>query len=246
MREVLPDADETLDVLCDGELRIIQKSDGYRFSIDSILLANFLGLKKEEQLLDIGTGCGIIPVYMSKKGHENDMVGVEIQRELFDVAQKNKAINHCPKIRFICGDIKSEAKELTEAPFQVIVSNPPYTKARTGRESPKHGRSVARYESLLTLPELLAIASSLLCRKGRFMLIYPSRRLGELVCAAGRNRLELKRLRLIHPRKEEPSNLFLAEFVKEGGIGATVGKPLYIYENGCYTAEVSEYYSLKD
>jgi tRNA1Val (adenine37-N6)-methyltransferase len=71
--------DETLDILCDDELKIIQKKDGYRFSIDAILLSNFITLKKHERLLDIGTGCGIIPVYMSKRGNQNSMTGIEIQ-----------------------------------------------------------------------------------------------------------------------------------------------------------------------
>ncbi len=237
--------DETLDLLCEEELKIIQKKDGYRFSIDAILLANFVTLKKNERLLDIGTGCGIIPIYMAKKGVSNEMVGAEIQEQLFDTALKNKELNHCDNVRFLMGDISSLAKGLKRRPFHVVLSNPPYTKARTGRKSPKDSRSIARYESHLDLTALLTLSSSLLFKKGRLYVIYPSKRLGEVIDGARSDQLEPKRLRFIHPKKNEPSNLFLAEFIKEGGIGTTIEPPLYIFENGHYTEEVQSYYILR-
>ncbi|MCX5798903.1 MAG: methyltransferase [Proteobacteria bacterium] len=237
--------DETLDILCNEGLKIIQKKEGYRFSIDAILLANFIILKKDERLLDIGTGCGIIPIYISKKGYKNYMVGIEIQEELLCLAIKNKALNKCEHIQFLNGDIKSNTKELKKTQFHVIVSNPPYTKESTGRRSPKHSRFIARYESSLNLADLISTSSALLHKGGRLYVIYPSKRLGELIHTAREKRLEPKRLRFIHSKKEEKSNLFLTEFIKEGGIGTTVEQPLYIYENGGYTEEIKTYYTLK-
>jgi tRNA1Val (adenine37-N6)-methyltransferase len=237
--------DETFDILCDDKLKIIQKKDGYRFSIDAILLSNFITLKKHERLLDIGTGCGIIPVYMSKRGHKNSMTGIEIQEELFHAAQKNKDLNNSENIEFIHGDIKLFVESLRMTPFHVIVSNPPYTKEHTGRESPKHSRFIARYESYIDLSALLSASSALLNKKGRFYIIYPSKRLGELIYTAKANKLELKRLRLVYPKKEKSANLFLAEFIKEGGMEVTIEKPLYIYDNEQYTEEIESYYLLK-
>lgn len=237
--------DETLDILCNERLRVIQKKHGYRFSIDAILLANFVVLKKHERLLDIGTGCGIIPTYIAKKGYGNEMVGVEIQKDLYDVALKNRILNNCDQVTFLHGDIESKSKVLKTSPFHVVVSNPPYTKERSGRVSPQPSRLVARYESSLNLERLVSIASSLLYKRGRFYVIYPSRRLGEIISTARDNRLELKRVRFIYPRKKEGSNLFLAEFAKGGGIGTTVETPLYIYENDRYTEEVKGYYVLE-
>ncbi|OPX98920.1 MAG: tRNA1(Val) (adenine(37)-N6)-methyltransferase [Syntrophorhabdus sp. PtaU1.Bin002] len=244
MSEVLG-PDETLDILCNERLRIIQKKQGYRFSIDAILLAHFVVLKKHERLLDIGTGCGIIPAYIVKKGYRNEMVGVEIQKDLYDVALKNKILNNCDQVTFLHGDIGSKSKDLKTSPFHVVVSNPPYTKERSGRTSPQPSRLVARYESFLNLESLVSIAASLLYKKGRFYVIYPSRRLGEIISAARDNKLELKRVRFIHPRKKQGSNLFLAEFIKDGGIGTAIEAPLYIYENGQYTDEVKGYYILE-
>lgn len=237
--------DETLDLLCDGNLRIVQKKQGYRFSIDAILLANFVILKKEERLLDIGTGCGIIPVYMTRMGFHNTMTGIELQSGLFETALKNKEMNGCSNISFIEGDIRTEMRSLQNARFNVIVSNPPYTRKGSGRTSPDNSRYIARYETGLDLPLLLSSSSSLLPRKGRFYVIYPVKRLGELVYSAKPHRLEPKRLRFVQPRSGEKPNLFLAEFLKDGGAGTIVEKPLCIYEGNDYTEEIKSYYSLK-
>ena len=246
MTEVDVGRDETLDVLCEDKLQIIQKKHGYRFSIDPILLANFITLKKYERLLDIGSGCGIIPVYLSRKGYKNEMLGIEIQKDLHNVSLKNRSINHCENIDFIYGDITAMAQLLKKSPFHVVVSNPPYTKEKTGRKSPHHSRFVARYETFLNLQVLIAVSSALLFKKGRFYIIYPSRRLGELVDVARSNKLELKRLRPIYPRQDEAANLFLAEFIKEGGIEVKIEQPLYIYDNSSYTDEIKGYYIFQD
>jgi len=237
----------TVDVLCEEKLKIIQNKNGYRFSIDSFLLANFVTLKSNERLLDIGTGCGIIPIYLSKRGYKNSMLGIEIQKELFDLALRNRILNNVEDhVDFRRGDITKLVSALKKTPFSVVVSNPPYTKKGSGRTSPGYSRYVARYESKLSLPGLLSVSSALLNKKGRFYTIYPVRRMGELINTAGLNKLELKRLRMVHPRKDEEANLFLAEFIKEGGIGVKVDKPLYIYENNHMTDEVKKYYILED
>ena len=236
---------ETIEVLCEEKLKLIQNKKGYRFSIDAFLLANFVTLKRGERLLDIGTGCGIIPIYIAKRGHTNFMLGIEIQNNLFHLALKNKKINNIDQIDFLEGDIKKHAKTLKKTPFHVVVSNPPYTKKGSGRASPGESRYIARYESELDLSGLLSAAASLLNNKGRFYIIYPTRRLGELVNTAGLNKLELKRLRIVYPRRDEEANLLLAEFIKDGGTGVKIEKPLYIYENGQITEEVKKYYTLE-
>jgi len=244
MTEVFVGRDETLDVLCEDKLQIIQKKNGYRFSIDPILLANFIALKKHERLLDIGSGCGIIPVYLTKEGYMNEMLGVEIQKDLYDLSLRNKAINHCENVNFIHGDITAMVQRLKKSPLHVVISNPPYTKEKTGRKSPHHSRSVARYDTFLNLSDLITVSSSLLFKRGRFYVIYPSRRLGELIGIARLNKLELKRLRPVYPREGDVANLFLAEFIKEGGIEAKIEQPLYIYDNSSYTDEIKKYYIL--
>ncbi|HOD76323.1 MAG TPA: methyltransferase [Syntrophorhabdaceae bacterium] len=246
MRDIVG-KDETLDILCNEELRIIQKRKGYRFSIDAILLAAFVVLKKHERLLDIGSGCGIIPIYISKKGCRNEMIGVELQTDLYETAQKNSLINHCEDhVRFINADINTLLRDMRRTPFHVVLSNPPYTKRRSGRECPERSRFLARNEETLDLEALVGAASSLLVKKGRFYVIYPARRAGELIQSAASRKLALKRLRTVHPRRDESANLILAEFVKDGGVGAAIERPLYVYDGDAISAEVKEYYSFGD
>jgi tRNA1Val (adenine37-N6)-methyltransferase len=233
---------ETLTVLCGERLRLLQGRNAYRFSIDPILLANFAHLKKRERMLDIGTGCGIIPLYMALRYPENTLMGIEIQKELFDLAERNLQLNEAANVGFLQGDVKTDAKTLP-VPFDVVVSNPPYVKKRTGKASPQPSRYLARYESRLDLESLCAISDSLLYTKGRLYVIYPAKRLGEFISIARSQRLEPHRLRMVHPRKDEPANLFLIQCVKGGGIELKVEKPLYIYENGDYTEEIKAYYA---
>jgi tRNA1Val (adenine37-N6)-methyltransferase len=237
-----PAPDETLTMLCNGRLNFLQKKRAYRFSLDPILLANFITLKSRERMLDIGTGCGIIPIYMSNRYPHNAVTGVEIQKELFDLAVRNLRLNRCENIRFHHGDIRAAAKSLGE-PFHVVVSNPPYVKRNSGRRSPQTSRYVARYESTLDLASLLEISSSLLYPKGRLYLIYPVKRLAELISRASMLGLEPRRLRLVHPRNNEPANLVLLECVKDGGVELKVERPLCILSDGKYTEEVELYYS---
>jgi tRNA1Val (adenine37-N6)-methyltransferase len=237
-----PAPEETLTILCHDRLKLLQKKGAYRFSLDPILLANFITLKKQERMLDIGTGCGIIPIYMASRYPHNSFTGVEIQAELFDLAARNIRLNGCENVRFLHGDIRAVMKGL-KSPFQVVVSNPPYVKRGSGRESPQHSRHLSRYESLLDLESLFAISASLLYTKGRLFLVYPAKRLAELVSIATAHGLEPRRLRLVHPRSNEPANLFLIECMKGGGTELKVEQPLYIFEDGEYTEEVASYYA---
>ena len=233
--------DETLDVLCNEKVRLIQKKRGYRLSMDPFLLANFVTLKRHETLLDIGTGCGIIPVYLSRKGIENRIVGIEIQEELYDLSLRNKELNGCANVTFVKGDVRTAGKDL--GTFHAIVSNPPYVKERTGRKSPGQSRLLARHESALDLPSLLAAASQLLATRGRFYVVYPAGRLAELLYTAKSLGLEPKRLRPVYSRQGEPAVLSLVECIKNGGVSLKVEPALYIFAENDYTEEVKTFYA---
>jgi len=236
------EAELSVNTLFGGSLRVAQPRKGYRFSIDSVLLANFVRLRPGERVLDIGTGCGIIPLYLAKKGHANEMVGVEIQRSLYRSALANRELNGLPNVEFLEGDIRELQSELRKRPFHVIVSNPPYTKVRSGRKSPHISRLLARYELELDLSTLLSLSSSLLVRKGRLYVIYPALRSSEFIAEARQAKLEPKRLRFVHSREDERACMFLVECVKEAGPGTIVEAPLYVYGDSTYTEEVESYY----
>lgn len=232
--------DETLDVLCGEKLQLIQKKKGYRFSIDSLFLANFVRLRKHERLLDVGTGCGIIPIYLSIMGCDNPLVGIELQEELFNLAVRNQVLNSCGNVQFVQGDVKSFR---FPHGFHAVVSNPPYIRENTGRKSPTVGRLLARHESLIKMSDLFDIASSvLLGKKGRLYIIYPVSRLAEVLAESRAKGLEPRRLRFIHSREGDGARLFLLECMREGGVDVTVEKPLYVFTGNGYTEEVQAYY----
>jgi tRNA1Val (adenine37-N6)-methyltransferase len=234
-------SDETLDLLCNEKVRLIQKKRGYRLSIDPLLLANFITLKKHETLLDVGTGCGIIPIYLSLKGWRNRFVGIEIQDELYELAVRNRALNNCMDLELIKGDIRALGGGL--GCFHVIACNPPFVKERTGKKSPGASRLLARSETSLDLPALAAVASSRLFSRGRLYVVYPAKRLAEVFYELKNRRLEPKRLRLVHSRAGEPAVLCLVECVKNGGTQLRVEPPLYIFSGDDYTQEVRSYYA---
>jgi tRNA1Val (adenine37-N6)-methyltransferase len=233
--------DETLDVLCSERVRVIQKKQGYRLSMDPILLANFVALKRNETLLDVGTGCGIIPIYMAARGFGNRLVGIEIQDEMHALSLRNKELNGCLNVEFLKGDVKTCRKDLGF--FNVVVANPPYVREKTGRKSHGPSRLVARCETALDLPALIAVSASMLFTHGRLYLIYPAKRLAELIHESKSRHLEPKRLRLVHSREGEPAVLFLIECVKDGGVNIKVESPLYIFSDNDYSQEVKTYYA---
>jgi tRNA1Val (adenine37-N6)-methyltransferase len=232
--------DETLDVLGDV-VQVIQKKKGYRLSLDPLLLANFIVLKAKETLLDVGTGCGIIPIYLAKRGYENRLVGIEIQDDLYELCVRNRELNGCTNVEFVRGDIRAPGRAL--GCFHVVVSNPPYMKVRAGRACPEPSRFIARSEALLDLPTLIGVASSRLYTHGRLYLIYPVRRLCDVMSAARSGGLEPRRMRFVHSRYADPAVLALVECVKGGGANFAVEPPLYLYSDHDYTQEVKAYYA---
>lgn len=242
--ELVLNENETLDIICNDRLKMIQRRDCYRFSIDAILISNFITLKRGERLLDIGCGSGVIPLYLTViRGFvDNQMVGIEIQEGLHQLSARNVIMNGCSNIEIIKGDVRSFLGHAKDADFQVIVSNPPYTKSKTGRPSPSVSRLIARSELSLDLSSLFVYAFKGLKRRGRLYLIYPARRFSELVSIGEKEGFELKRARFVYPREGERASHVLTEFYKEGGREVIIEKPLFIYHNDRYTEEIQSYY----
>ena len=224
-----PSSDETLDTFFNGSLHILQKRRGYRFSIDAVLLSQFIKIKKNETAIDLGTGCGILPLLLSQTTKARSFVGIEIQKGLAELAQKNIVLNHLQhRISILHQDFRKLKQSFPPGSFDVVFSNPPYRKFQTGRINPVLEKALARHEIKGKLEDLISMATYLLPAKGRCYLIYPASRGIDLLVVLRNKKMEPKRLQFVHPRFDEGAKFILMEAVKSSGIELTVLPPLIL------------------
>lgn len=238
---------ETLDNLSIGNLQLLQAENGYRYSLDPILLARFVAVKRGARVVDLGTGCGILSLLLARLGDVEECVGIELQPGLADQAVRNVELNSLHnRVRIFEGDIRNIRDILTASCFDLVVSNPPYRQSDSGRIAPNDERAAARHELAGGLADFIAAASWLLKNGGSFFVIYLVERLPELMVRMSAAGLEPKRLRMVHPRPGETAKMVLLEGRKGGRPGLQVEKPLYIYKNSegrrDYTEEMLQMY----
>lgn len=225
-----------------GNLRIYQPVDGYRFSVDSIILANFINLKRLNNTLDLGAGTGIIGMIIAKKYPHSKITMIEIQPELAEFAKKNIVINGLEnQIKVYCID----AKKFYEKGFDLVLTNPPFRRPETGKISPKEEKAIARHEFSLSIADIAEIAQRSLRHRGRLCMIHLPERLVDIIRTLSKYNLEVKRLRFVHSKISTEAKMVLIEAVKGGKIFLKVEKPLFIYEeNGQYTNEMKNIYEI--
>ncbi len=229
---LLPSTNETLDTFFNGKLQIIQKKRGYRFSVDAILLSQFVRIQKNERVIDLGTGCGILPLLLSYTTKAHSFVGVEIQKGLADCAKGNVVLNHLEdRISILKQDFRELRGTFPTGSFDVALSNPPYRKYRTGRINPSMEKAIARHEIKGTLEDLISMTSYLLTPKGRFTMIFPASRTVDLFVALRDERLEPKRLQFVHPRTGNEAKFILIESIKTSGAELKIMDPLILHES---------------
>ena len=228
-----PSLDETLDTFFDGRLQILQKKKGYRFSIDAVLLSQFCRIRKKEKVIDLGTGCGILPLLLSQTTKAHSFVGIEIQKGLAELAKKNVLLNHLDdRVSILQKDFRTLKKVFPPGSFDVVLSNPPYRRYETGRVNPALEKAIARHEIEGTLEDLISVASYLLPPKGRCYLIFPALRTVDLLAALRSQRLEPKRLQFVYPHPQEDAKFILTESIREGGVELRVMDPLILQSYG--------------
>jgi tRNA1Val (adenine37-N6)-methyltransferase len=211
---------------------VIQSRDGYRFSIDALLLADFSTIRKGDRVVDLGTGCGIISLLLLRSRGAEWVVGLEIQEALAFQASRNARLNGLrDRMPVVRGDLRR--LPLEHGSFHAVVCNPPYRRARSGRINPDRERAVARHEILASLDDILRSARLLLREKGRVSLIYPAERLTDLLAGMRGLGLEPKRLQLVHPNVDAGAGLVLVEAARGGRPGVTVLPP--ILDQGGYS-----------
>lgn len=227
---------EKIEDLGDKGLKIIQARDSYRFSVDSILLVNFIRVKNYEQIIDLGTGSGIIPLLLSGKRKGLSIYGVEIQEDLADMAKRSVELNQLrDHITIVREDFRNIKKIFKSNQFDVVVSNPPYISIGQGEINPLNIKAIARHEIKSDLEDLISASNYLLKNKGRIYLIYKSNKLIKLMITLKKYSIEPKVIKFIHPQLKEKANLVLLEGIKEGKGELKVENPLFLKiseENG--------------
>ncbi|MEW6720001.1 MAG: methyltransferase domain-containing protein [Thermodesulfobacteriota bacterium] len=222
-------------------LSIRQPERGYRFSIDSVVLAGFAAPFCRGAALDLGTGSGILLLLLSRLSTEMASgVGVELQEELLECARENFRANGLDgKLRVETGDFRGELPGVVPASFGLVVSNPPYGRVGKGRRNPDPGKEAARHEVACSLPELFAAARRFMAPRGRFALILPAERMPEIAECARRERMSGRAFRLVHPREGMPPSRVLCAFSLESCGSPEDLPPLYLHgEEEKYCPEI--------
>lgn len=239
---------ERTDCIGFGDLRLIQLPEDFCYGVDAVILADFAanGIKPRSEVMDLGTGNGIIPLILSHKtkGHIH---GLEVQQKAFEIATKNVIHNHLnERISIIHGNVKDIGLALhTELAgnIDLVVSNPPYMAQQSGLTNDNPAKTIARHETLGSLLDFLQGAARLLKDKGHLYMIHRPNRMVDLFCLARESGLEPKELRLVCPRQGEPPNMLLCHFIKGGGKELKILPSLNVYgSDESYTEEIMTIY----
>lgn len=239
--------DERLDDLQVNGYEIIQHPGKFCFGMDAVLLSNFARVKKGEEVLDLGTGTGIIPILLTAKTEGERFVGLEIQEESADMARRSVVHNHLEdKIEIINGDIKEAAGIFGGASFGVITTNPPYMIGNHGIANASDTKAIARHEVLCTLDDILRESAKVLRPGGKFFMVHRPFRLAEILSKMIAVGIEPKRMRMVHPFVDKEPNMVLIEGSRGGNSRMTIERPLIVYkEAGVYSDELLGEYGLK-
>lgn len=237
--DVYENPDRELHELFGGRLKLYQQKKGYRFSIDSVLLGNFASCRACGSVVDLGTGSGVLPLILSRRKRCCRIVGMEIQKELVQLARDTIALNGlADSVTIIHADVRQIHRHLDRESWDAVVANPPFYRAGSGRVNPVRQSAVARHELFGALNDFVAAARYLLKNGGRWYSIFPAARIADIITALRGGGIEPKTLRMVHARMEEPADVVLIEGVRGGGPEARVLSPMILYSGSEYTDEV--------
>lgn len=226
-------------------LKIYQNRDMFNFSLDSVLLPNFVTINsKAKKILDIGCGNAPISLILTTKTKAH-IIGVEIQKDVFELAEKSVEINNLNnQISLINDDINRLAKEWESDMFDIIVCNPPFFKLNNNsRLNENDYKTIARHEVSLNLDKLMKISRKLLKNNGIISIVHRPERMIEIIEVMRKNNIEPKKMQIIYPKKEEQANILLIEGRKNGKSGLTILSPIFTHkENGEYTETIKKYF----
>lgn len=228
------------DLLNYGNLKIIQNTEWFSFSLDSVLLANFVKINNKMKIIDFCSGNAPIPLFLSTKTQAK-MIGVELQKEVFDLARKSISINNLEnQIEMLNMNVKDISNIYETDTFDLITCNPPYFKIGEKSNTNKNDiKAIARHELTLNLNEIFKVAKKILKNNGRIAMVHRTDRLMDIICAMKKNNIEPKRLKIIYPFDNSKSNMILIEGSKNGKVGLEIEKSIVVHNiDGSYKDEI--------
>ena len=244
MTDIVLKENERIDDLERNNLKIIQDTKRFCFGMDAVLLTGFVKLKANDNVLDMGTGTGIIPILLSAKTKAKSFTALEIQEDSADMARRSVELNDLTdRIKIVKGDIKEASVLFAKASFDAVTCNPPYMIAEHGLNNPDDALNIARHEVLCTLEDVVSNTADVLKPGGKFFMVHRPFRLSEIMVMLSKYKLEPKRMQLVYPYVDKEPNMVLIEAVRGGKSRLTVEKPLIVYkEPGVYTDEIYDIY----
>ena len=234
---------ERLDDLGLRGLKLIQRTDGFCFGCDAVLLSYFADIKSGDKVLDLCTGTGIIPVLLSAKTDAEHIYGIEIIPEIAHMAKRSVLYNNIRNIDIINGDLKNSVSIFGYECFDVITCNPPYEKKGGGIVNPANIKAISRHEIMCSLDDVISVSSSLLRFGGKLFMVHRTNRMADVLCTMRTHSIEPKRIQFVAPSAEKAPNLFLVEGMKGSNPFLKFEKTIYMYDkNGNYTDEINKIY----
>ena len=235
---------ETLDDLQLKDICIIQKREGFRFGIDAVLLANFANVKKKHKVMDLCTGTGIVPFIIKGKKEPEKIVGLEIQNEFVEMANRSIKINGFnDTMEFLHGYLKDKELLKSVGRFDVVTVNPPYKLEKSGIVNPNDKYAIARHEVMCNLDNVIEACRIVLKDNGRLYMVHRPERLADIFCIMRKYKIEPKRVQMVHPNTKKPANILLVEGQRDGGAYLKWEPPIYVYnDDGSFSKEINEIY----
>lgn len=228
------------------DLKIFQNTDWFKFSLDSVLLADFVNLEnKNIKVIDFCTGNAPIPLLLSRK-IDNKIIGVELQKDIYDLGVKSVKINNLEnKIELLNKDVKELPNLFESDSFDLITCNPPYFKVHEKSLFTKNDiKTRARHEIDLNINDVCKVAKKLLKNNGKIAIVHRTERLVDIILSMKNNNIEPKRIRFVYPKVNTESNIVLIEGSKNGNPGIKLLSPLYVHsDNGDYLENIRELFN---
>lgn len=237
---------ERIDDLEFKGLKIIQNEKGFCFGMDSVLLSDFAkNMKNNSTVLDLGTGTGIIPILLCGKTNLRKVVGIEIQKDVANMAKRSSQLNNLQDRFEVVNTNIIDLKNIYEKQsFDVIVTNPPYKKENTGITNENEAKLISRHEITANLEDFISISKDLLKDKGEFYMVHRPERLVDILSLMRKYKIEPKILKFVSPNKNKEPNLILIKGIKNANSFLKIEKNLYVYnEDGKYTNEILKIYN---